>query len=98
MALPFALAAAAALPASVSMAARKAQDVHGSDAWPNCATPRCSRSLRAWRSSLPTHFDCNAAGLTTTAKAAAQLARIDPAFLAVIGEGGAEVAHERVVR
>ena len=30
--------------------------------------------------------------------AAAQLARIDPAFLAVVGEGGAEVAQERVVR
>jgi hypothetical protein len=30
--------------------------------------------------------------------AAAQLARIDPAFLAVVEERGAEVAHERVVR
>jgi hypothetical protein len=30
--------------------------------------------------------------------AAAQLARIDPAFLAVVGQEGAEVAHERIVR
>ena len=30
--------------------------------------------------------------------ATAQLARIDPAFLAVIGQRGAEIAHERVVR
>jgi hypothetical protein len=30
--------------------------------------------------------------------ATARLARINPAFLAVIGERGAEIAHERVVR
>ncbi len=33
----------------------------------NLSLPRSSRTLSAWRSSLPTHLDCNAAGLTTTA-------------------------------
>ncbi len=79
----------------------------------NLSLPRCFCTSSAWRSSLPTHFDCNDIradddgvgrrfldgflDLRPERIAAAQLARIDPAVLPVIGERRAEIAHERVV-
>ena len=51
MALRFASAAAAGLPASVSMSARMAQVFHGSDAWPNCALHSIARRISCRASS-----------------------------------------------